>query len=150
MNNNQQNNEKQQTTQMEQLKKICSKNNNQKKTKKTIEESVQAIVVQAGSTYEKDNETGEKETVQDVKVKILQGTKENEKFNATYVLSYDLDNKIIGYKLREENLLFVNIAEEDGECNTRKKKLKIIKNHREVFGTFIVYKQKRAHLRALF
>ena len=118
-------------------------------TNGTIEESVKAIVVQAGSTYEKDNGNGGKETVQDVKVKILQGTKENEKFNATYVLSYDLGNKIIGYKLREENLLFVNIAE-DGECNTRKKKLKIIKNHREVFGTFIVYKQKRAHLRALF
>lgn len=83
--------------------------------KKTIEESVKAIVVQAGSTYEKDNENGGKETVQDVKVKILQGTKENEKFNVTYALSYDLDNKIVGYKLREGNLLFVNIAEENGE-----------------------------------
>ena len=45
-----------------------------KKRKKTIEESVKAIVVQAGSTYEKDNGNGGKETVQDVKVKILQGT----------------------------------------------------------------------------
>ena len=40
----------------------------------TIEESVKAIVVQAGSTYEKDNGNGGKETVRDVKVKILQGT----------------------------------------------------------------------------
>lgn len=32
----------------------------EKNEKKTIEESVKAIVVQAGSTYEKDNENGEK------------------------------------------------------------------------------------------
>lgn len=79
------------------------------------EESFKAKVIEAGESYERDNGSGGKETVQDVKVKILEGKNKDEKFSTTYVLTYDLDNKIIGYKLREGNTVFVNFSEENGK-----------------------------------
>lgn len=79
------------------------------------EESVKAKIIEAGDTYERDNGTGGKETVQDVKVKILEGTNKDEKFSTTYVLTYDLDNKIVGYKLREGNTVFVSVTEDNGK-----------------------------------
>ncbi len=79
------------------------------------EESFKAKVIEAGESYERDNGNGGKETVQDVKVKILEGKNKDEKFSTTYVLTYDLDNKIIGYKLREGNTVFVNFSEENGK-----------------------------------
>ena len=74
----------------------------EKKEEQTItsEENVKAKVIEAGDTYERENGSGVTETVQDVKVKILEGKNKDEKFSATYVLTYDLDNKIVGYKLR--------------------------------------------------
>lgn len=79
------------------------------------EESVKAKVIEVGDPYERDNGSGGKETVQDVKVKILEGENKDEKFSTTYILTYDLDNKIVGYKLREGNTVFVNISEENGK-----------------------------------
>lgn len=79
------------------------------------EESFKAKVIEVGESYERDNGNGGKETVQDVKVKILEGKNKDEKFSTTYVLTYDLDNKIIGYKLREGNTVFVNFSEENGK-----------------------------------
>lgn len=88
----------------------------EKKEEQTItsEENVKAKVIEAGDTYERENGSGGTETVQDVKVKILEGKNKDEKFSATYVLTYDLDNKIVGYKLREENTVFVGVSEENG------------------------------------
>ena len=78
-------------------------------------EAIKAKIIQAGKSYQRDNGNGGKETVQDVKVKILNGPKKDEKFDATYVMTYDIDNKIVGYKLREGNIVYVEIAEENGE-----------------------------------
>lgn len=88
----------------------------EKKEEQTItsEENVKAKVIEAGDTYERENGSGGIETVQDVKVKILEGKNKDEKFSATYVLTYDLDNKIVGYKLREGNTVFVGVSEENG------------------------------------
>ena len=77
--------------------------------------NIKAKVIEAGKTYTRDNGNGGIETVQDIKVKILTGDKKDEKFDATYVLSYDIDNKIVGYKLREGNTVYVEISEENGE-----------------------------------
>lgn len=79
------------------------------------EESIKAKVIEVGNPYERDNGSGGKETVQDVKVKIIEGENKDEKFSTTYILTYDLDNKIVGYKLREGNTVFVNISEENGK-----------------------------------
>lgn len=80
------------------------------------EESVKAKVIEAGEIYERDNGNDGKETVQDVKVKILEGDYKDEKFSATFVLTYDLDNKIVGYELREGNTVFVRVSEENGKA----------------------------------
>ena len=78
-------------------------------------EAIKAKIIEAGKSYERDNGNGGKETVQNVKVKILNGDKKDEKFDAVYVLTYDLDNKIVGAKLREGNIVYVEITEQDGE-----------------------------------
>lgn len=78
-------------------------------------EAIKAKIIEAGKSYQRDNGNGGKETVQDVKVKILDGQKKGEKFDATYVMTYDLDNKIVGYKLREGNIVYVEITEQNGE-----------------------------------
>lgn len=78
-------------------------------------EAIKAKIIEAGKSYERDNGNGGKETVQNVKVKILNGDKKDEKFDAVYVLTYDLDNKIVGSKLREGNIVYVEIEEQDGE-----------------------------------
>lgn len=86
----------------------------QKNETKVIE-SVKAKVIEVGTPYERDNGSGGKETVQDVKLKILQGKEKNEKFEATYIMTYDIDNKIVGYELREGSTVFVNIENNNGE-----------------------------------
>lgn len=78
-------------------------------------EPIKAKIIEAGDSYQRDNGNGGTETVQDVKVKILNGEKKDEKFDATYVMTYDLDNKIVGYKLREGNIVYVELTEQNGE-----------------------------------
>lgn len=78
-------------------------------------ENIKAKVIEAGDSYERDNGNGGKETVQNVKVKILTGDKKDEKFDAIYTLTYDIDNKIVGYKLKEGNIVYVKISEQNGE-----------------------------------
>ena len=75
-------------------------------------ENIKAKVIEAGEKYERDNA---KEFVQNVKVKILEGDKKDEKFDTVYVLTYDIDNKIVGYKLKEGNTVYVRISENSGE-----------------------------------
>lgn len=78
-------------------------------------ENIKAKVIEAGEKYERDNATDGKEFVQNVKVKILEGDKKDEKFDTVYVLTYDIDNKIVGYKLKEGNTVYVRISENSGE-----------------------------------
>ncbi len=87
---------------------------NQAITQQEIEENdketVKAKVIETGEVIERT--TGDvTETVQKVTVKILSGERKNEKFDATYVLSYDMDNKILAYELKEGNTVFVQITE---------------------------------------
>ena len=84
-------------------------------TQKQETGSIKAKIIEAGESYERDNGHGGIETVQNVKVKILEGDKKDEKFDAVYTLSYDIDNKIVGYELREGNTVHVKISEQDGE-----------------------------------
>ena len=95
-------------TSTEQLTEKSEKQNSKK-------ERIKAKVIEAGKSYTRDNGNGGIETVQDVKIKILNGEKKDEKFDTTYVLTYDIDNKIVGYKLREGNTVYVEIEEKDGQ-----------------------------------
>ena len=83
---------------------------------KAIDESnVKAKIIEAGEVYERENEAGEKETVQKVKVKILSGEQKDEKFETVFVLTYDIDNKVIGRKIREGQTVYVKITGENGK-----------------------------------
>lgn len=106
--------EKTETAETEKTAEVTGTEEKKEEQTTTAEESVKAKVIEAGDTYERENGSGGTETVQDVKVKILEGKNKDEKFIATYVLTYDLDNKIVGYKLREGNTVFVGVSEENG------------------------------------
>lgn len=105
--------EKTETAETEKTAEVTGTEEKKEEQTTTAEESVKAKVIEAGDTYERENGSGGTETVQDVKVKILEGKNKDEKFSATYVLTYDLDNKIVGYKLREGNTVFVGVSEEN-------------------------------------
>lgn len=111
------NEEKTETPAEEATKESSNEGQQTEKTEKqnTKKESIKAKVIEAGKSYTRDNGNGGIETVQDVKVKILNGDKKDEKFDTTYVLTYDIDNKIVGYKLREGNTVYVEITEQDGQ-----------------------------------
>ena len=106
--------EKTETAETEKTAEVTGTEEKKEEQTTTAEESVKAKVIEAGDIYERENGSGGTETVQDVKVKILEGKNKDEKFSATYVLTYDLDNKIVGYKLREGNTVFVGVSEENG------------------------------------
>ena len=106
--------EKTETAETEKTAEVTGTEEKKEEQTTTAEESVKAKVIEAGDTYERENGSGGTENVQDVKVKILEGKNKDEKFSATYVLTYDLDNKIVGYKLREGNTVFVGVSEENG------------------------------------
>ena len=73
-------------------------------------ETVKAKVIEAGEVS--DRTTGDVlEKVQKVTIKILSGSRKNEKFEAYYVLSYDMDNKILAYELNKGNTVTVQIKE---------------------------------------
>jgi len=83
--------------------------------KPKVKEHIKAKIIEAGKKYERESTDGGKEFVQNVKVKILEGEEKDEKFDTTYRLTYDLDNKIVGYELNEGNIVYVSIQEENGE-----------------------------------
>ena len=83
--------------------------------KPKVKEHIKAKIIEAGKKYERDRTSGGKEVVQNVKVKILEGEEKDEKFDTIYVLTYDLENKIVGYELNEGNIVYVSIQEENGE-----------------------------------
>lgn len=84
--------------------------------KPKVKEHIKAKIIEAGKKYERERTSGGKEVVQNVKVKILEGEEKDEKFDTVYVLTYDLENKIIGYELNEGNIVYVSIQEENGEA----------------------------------
>ena len=89
-------------------------NNTQEKEEKK-DENIKAKIIEAGEVYERDNGSGSKETVQRVKIKILNGPRKDEKFETVFVLTYDLDNKVIGRTIREGQTVYVKIEENAGK-----------------------------------
>ena len=74
----------------------------------TIE--VEAKVLQVGEV--KKIETGGIiDTVQEVKIKILEGKYKGEEYTTNYALSYDIEGKILAYELEQDNKVMVSITE---------------------------------------
>ena len=53
--------------------------------------------------------------VQEVTVEVTEGDYQGQKFDATYILSYDIDNKIMAYELDKGNTVFVQLTIANGE-----------------------------------
>lgn len=71
-----------------------------------------AKVIEAGKSYEKQETEDLVRTLQDVKIEIIEGKYKGQVFNTVYVLTYDVDNKIVGYELVKGNKVTVEITEE--------------------------------------
>jgi uncharacterized membrane protein len=73
--------------------------------------NTKAKIVSIGNVY--DVNTGNiTDKVQDVTVEILEGKYKGQRYDATYILSYDIDNKIMAYELDKGNTVFVEIHSE--------------------------------------
>lgn len=70
-----------------------------------------AKVIEAGEIRKVTNGSIE-DTVQTVKLEILNGKYETKEFTTDYVLSYDVEGKILAYELNEGNKVTVQITEE--------------------------------------
>ena len=79
------------------------------KSDKTID--ARAKVIEAGEV--KEQEVGSiVDTIQEVKVEILTGEYKGEEFTTNYVLSYDIEGKIMAYELSEGDKVVVQISED--------------------------------------
>ncbi len=75
-------------------------------------EQVKAKVVKAGKAYVKDEAEGIQRTLQDVTIQIKEGKYKGQKVDTIYVMTYDVDNKIVGYQLSKGNTVIVQLTEE--------------------------------------
>ena len=71
---------------------------------------VEAKVIEVGDV--KQIQTGSiTDTVQEVTVKILQGAHKGEEYTTNYVLSYDIEGKILAYELEKNDVVWVTLTE---------------------------------------
>ncbi len=69
-----------------------------------------AKIIEVGET--KEVQTGSiTDTVQELKIKILTGSHKGEEFSTNYVLSYDIEGKILAYELDKGDIVWVQITE---------------------------------------
>ena len=71
---------------------------------------VKAKVIEAGKSYEKEEAEGIKRTLQDVTIEIKEGKFKGQKLDTIYVLTYDVENKIVGYELSKGNTVVVQLS----------------------------------------
>ena len=73
---------------------------------------VKAEVIEAGEVRKVTTGTVE-DTVQEVVIEILEGEYETKEYTTDYVLSYDIDGKILAYELEEGDKVIAQIAKSD-------------------------------------
>ncbi len=73
---------------------------------------VKAKVISAGKSYVKDEAEGVARTLQDVTIQIKEGKYKGQKIDTIYVLTYDVENKIVGYELSKGNTVIVQLTTE--------------------------------------
>lgn len=73
-----------------------------------------AKVIETGEVF--DRETGGViDKIQKVKTEVIEGEQKGKEFEAEYILSYDIDNKIMAYELDVGNTVSISITLEDDE-----------------------------------
>ena len=71
---------------------------------------VEAKILEAGEIKEIKTENIT-DVVQELKIKILDGKYKGEEFTTNYVLSYDIEGKILAYELEKDDTVMVHISE---------------------------------------
>lgn len=72
---------------------------------------VKARVIEAGEVKKVTTGTVE-DTIQEVTIEILEGEYETKEFTTQYVLSYDIEGKILAYELKEGNKVIAQITKD--------------------------------------
>ena len=72
---------------------------------------VKARVIEAGEVKKVTTGTVE-DTIQEVTIEILEGEYEAKEFTTNYILSYDIEGKILAYELKEGNNVMAQIAKD--------------------------------------
>ena len=90
-----------------------SETENVEKSEKVVEENktlyVKAKVIEAGETTKKT--VGDiEDTVQSVKIEILDGEYESKEFTTDFILSYDIEGKILAYELKKGDTVTVQLS----------------------------------------
>lgn len=70
-----------------------------------------AKVIETGEVRKVKNGSVE-DTIQTIKIEVLEGKYETKEYSIDYVLSYDVEGKILAYKLNQGNKVIVQILEE--------------------------------------
>lgn len=73
---------------------------------------VKAKVIEAGEVKKVTTGTVE-DTIQEVTIEILEGEYKSEEFETNYVLSYDIEGKIMAYELKEGNEVIAQIIKDN-------------------------------------
>lgn len=95
--------------------------NSEEATSETAENSEEAVVEENKTFYVKAKvlETGEttkktigdiEDTVQSVKIEILEGEYETKEFTTDFILSYDIEGKILAYELKKGDTVTVQLS----------------------------------------
>ena len=71
---------------------------------------VEAKILEAGEIKEIKTENIT-DVVQELKIKILDGKYKGEEFTTNYILSYDIEGKILAYELEKDDVVMVHISE---------------------------------------
>ena len=80
------------------------------------EKNIKAKVLSVSDRYQKEKEkTKEKYYVQDVTLKLQSGERKGEKIEATYMISYDSKTNIKAKNLKENQTVYVDYTETNGE-----------------------------------
>lgn len=101
------------TTETTNSEEATSETENVEKSEKVVEENktlyVKAKVIEAGETTKKT--VGDiEDTVQSVKIEILDGEYESKEFTTDFILSYDIEGKILAYELKKGDTVTVQLS----------------------------------------
>ena len=94
-----------------------------------------ARVIEAGEVKKVENGSVE-DTVQSIKFEVLDGKYKNKEFTTDFVLSYDVEGKILAYQLDEGNKITVQITEDpDGTVSAT---IEDFQRVNYIYGIFVV------------
>lgn len=91
--------------------------------------NIKARVIKDNGIEEIKQDDGITQKIQKVIIRVLEGEYEDEEYEMTYVISKDTEGIVSNIELKEDNNIFINIEEKDGEITNITYKETINKNY---------------------